>query len=65
MEGLRRIPIVRRHLHQLIHLNHTSEYLIIQDVPKVREERLYRYNWNEGYTVQAITFTTCGNYIQQ
>jgi hypothetical protein len=42
MEGLGCIPIVQRHLHQLIHLNHTSEYLIIQDVPKVREERLYR-----------------------
>ncbi len=65
MQGLGRIPVVQRHLHQLIHLNHTSEYLIIQDVSEVREERLYRYNWSKGYTVQAITFTTRGNYNQQ
>ncbi len=63
-EGLGHIPIVQRHLHQLIHLNHMSKYLIIKDIPKVREDRLYWYNWNEGYTVQEITFTTRG-YNQQ
>ena len=64
-EGLGRIPVVQRHLHQLIHLNHTSKYLIIQDVPEVREECLCQYNWNEGYMVRAITFTTRGNHNQQ
>jgi hypothetical protein len=49
---------VQRHLHQLVHLNYTSEYIIIQDVPKVREERLYQYNWSEGHLIIAITFTT-------
>jgi hypothetical protein len=38
---LGRIPVVLRHLHQLLHLNHTSNYLVIQDVPEVTEERLY------------------------
>jgi hypothetical protein len=38
---LGRIPMVLRHLHQLIHLNHTSNYLVIQDVPEVTEEQLY------------------------
>jgi hypothetical protein len=41
---LSRISIVLRHLHQLIHLNHTSNYLVIQDVPEVTEEQLYQYN---------------------
>jgi hypothetical protein len=59
-EGLGCIPIVQRHLHQLVHLNYTSEYLIIQGVPEVREERLYRYNWSEGYSIRAITFTAKG-----
>ena len=35
------IPVVLRHLHQLIHLNHMNNYIVIQDVPKVTEERLY------------------------
>jgi hypothetical protein len=35
------IPIVLRHLHQLIHLNHTSNYIVSQDIPEVTEERLY------------------------
>ncbi len=39
-EGFSCIPIVQKLLHQLIHLNHTSKYLIVQDVPKVREELL-------------------------
>ncbi len=59
-EGLGRIPIVQRHLHQLVHLNYTSKYLIIQGVPEVREEHLYWYNWSEGYFIKAITFTTKG-----
>ncbi len=42
MGELGRIPIMLRYLHQLIHHNHTSDYLVIQDVPKVTEERLYR-----------------------
>jgi hypothetical protein len=56
-EGRGRIPVVQRHLHQLIHLNYTSEYIIIQDVPEVREERLYWYNWSKGHSIIAITFT--------
>ena len=56
MGELGRIPIVLQHLHQLIHLNHTSNYLVIQDVPEVTEERLYRYNWDAGYTFQAVTY---------
>jgi hypothetical protein len=35
------IPAVLRHLHQLIHLNHSSDYIVIQDTPEVTEERLY------------------------
>jgi hypothetical protein len=31
------IPVMLRHLHQLIHLNHASDYLVIQDVPEVTE----------------------------
>ncbi len=31
-------PAVLRHLHQLIHLNYTSDYLVIQDVSQVTEE---------------------------
>jgi hypothetical protein len=38
---LSRIPVVLRHLHQLIHLNHTSDYIVIQDIPEVTKERLY------------------------
>ncbi len=38
---LGRIPVVIRHLHQLIHLNHTNDYIVIQDVPEVTEECLY------------------------
>ncbi len=38
---LGRIPVMLRQLHQLIHLNHTSNYIVIQDIPKVMEERLY------------------------
>jgi hypothetical protein len=35
---LGRIPIMLQHLPQLIHLNHTSNYLVIQDVPEMTEE---------------------------
>ncbi len=35
---LGRIPVMLRHLHQLLHLNHTSDYLVIQDIPEVTEE---------------------------
>jgi hypothetical protein len=51
------IPIVLRHLHQLLHLNHTSNYLVIQDVPEVTEERLYQYNWGAGYMFRTVTYT--------
>jgi hypothetical protein len=54
---LGRIPVVLRHLHQLLHLNHTSNYLVIQDVPEVAEERLYQYNWGAGYTFRTVTYT--------
>jgi hypothetical protein len=57
MGELSRIPIVLRHLHQLFHLNHTSNYLVIQDIPEVTEERLYRYNWGAGYTFRTVTYT--------
>ncbi len=57
---LGRIPVMLRHLHQLIHLNHTSNYLVIQDVPEVTEERLYQYNWGAGYTFRAVTYYTGG-----
>ena len=53
---LGRIPVMLPHLHQLIHLNHKSDYLLIQDVPEVTEERLYRYNWGAGYTFRAVTY---------
>jgi hypothetical protein len=56
---LGRRPAILRHLHQLIHLNYTSNYLVIQDVPEVTEERLYRYNWGAGYTFRTvITYTS-------
>ena len=55
---LGRIPVVLRHLHQLIHLNHTNNYIVIQDVPDLMEEPLYRYNWSKGYTLQTITYTS-------
>jgi len=51
------IPAVQRHLHQLIRLEYTSDYLVIQEVPQVTEERLYRYNWRAGYTFRAVTYT--------
>jgi hypothetical protein len=35
------ILVELRHLHQLIHLNHMKDYIVIQDVPEVTEERLY------------------------
>ena len=54
---LGRRPAVRRHLHQLIHINYTSDYLVIQDVPEVTEERLYRYNWGAGNTFITVTYT--------
>ena len=54
---LGRIPVVLRHLHQLLHLNHTSNYLVIQDVPEVTEEQLYQYNWGAGYTFHTVTYT--------
>ena len=38
MGELGRIPVVLQYLHQLIHLNHTSNYLVIQDVPEMTEE---------------------------
>ena len=34
------IPLVLRHLHQLIHFNHTSDYIVIQDIPEITEEQL-------------------------
>ena len=37
---LDRRTAVRRHLHQLINLNYTSDYLVVQDVPQVTEERV-------------------------
>ena len=43
------IPVVLRHLNQLIHINHTSNYIVFQDIPEVTEERLYQYSWNTGY----------------
>jgi hypothetical protein len=52
------IPIVLRHLHQLIHLNHMNNNIVIQDIPKVMEERLYPYKWSERYTFQTITYTS-------
>ncbi len=54
---LGRIPVVLQHLHQLLNLNHTSDYLVIQDIPEVTEERLYRYNWGAGYTFRMVTYT--------
>jgi hypothetical protein len=35
---LSRRPAVLQHLHQLIHFNYTSKYLVIQDIPEVTEE---------------------------
>jgi hypothetical protein len=53
-----RVPVVLRYLHQLINLEYTSDYLIVQDVPEVTEEQLYRYNWSAGYTFHAVTYTS-------
>jgi hypothetical protein len=53
---LGRIPVVLRHLHQLIHLNHTSNYLVIQGIPEVTGEQLYQYNFGAGYTFRAVTY---------
>ncbi len=33
-----RVPVVLQYLHQLVNLEYTSDYLIIQDVPEVTEE---------------------------
>ncbi len=57
---LGRIPIVLRHLHQLIHLNHTSNYIVIQDIPEVTEKCLYRYRWSKGYSFRTVVFHTRG-----
>jgi hypothetical protein len=52
------IPLVKKYLRQLIHLEHENDYVIIQDVPEVREEQVYRYSWKEGRSIRSITFTT-------
>jgi hypothetical protein len=54
---LGRIPAVLRYLHQLLNIDHTSDYLVIQDVPEATEERVYRYNWGAGYTFLTVTYT--------
>ncbi len=59
------IPTVLRHLHHLIHLKHTNDYIVIQDVPEVMEERLYQYNWSERYMFQMITYTSRSRNNQQ
>ena len=53
-----RIPLVKKYLHQIIHLDHDYDYVIIQDVTKVREEHGYRHSWKEGRSIRSITFTT-------
>jgi hypothetical protein len=40
MGTLSRVPTMLRHLHQLIHFNHTSDYIVIQDIPEITEEQL-------------------------
>jgi hypothetical protein len=65
MGELSRISIVLRHLHQLIHLNHMDDYIVIQDIPEVMEECLYQYNWSEGYTFRTITYTSRSRNNQQ
>ena len=57
-EGRDRIPVVQQQLHHLVHLHQEKDYIIIRDVPEVREDRLYRYSWSEGTSIRAITFTT-------
>ena len=52
------IPLVKRYLRQLIHLDHEYDYVIIQDVTEVREEHIYRYSWKEGRSIRSITLTT-------
>jgi hypothetical protein len=52
-----RVPIMLRYLHQLINLEYTNNYVIIQDVPDVTEEQLYQYNWSAGYTFHMVTYT--------
>ncbi len=51
-----RVHVVLRYLHQLINLEYTSDYLIVQDVPEVTEEQLYRYYWSAGYTFCTVTY---------
>ncbi len=53
-----KIPLVKKYLRQLIHLEHENDYVIIQDVPEVREEHVYRHSWKEGRSIISITFTT-------
>ena len=53
-----RIPLVKRYLHQLVNADHEYDYVIIQDVPNVREEHGYRYSWKAGRSIRSITFTT-------
>jgi hypothetical protein len=54
-----RIPLVKRYLHQLVNADHEYDYVIIQDVPNVREEEHgYRYSWKAGRSIRSITFTT-------
>ena len=53
-----RIPLVKKYLHQLIHLDQEYDQVIIQDVTEVREEHVYRYSWKEGQSIRSITFTT-------
>ena len=52
----RRIP-VRRPLHQVLQITYTSDYLMVQGVPQVTEEQLYRYNWGAGYTFITVNHT--------
>jgi hypothetical protein len=60
-----RVPVMLQYLHQLINLEYTSNYLIVQDIPKVTEERLYQYNWSAGCTFHAVTYTSGRRDTQQ
>ena len=53
-----RIPLVKKYLHELIHLDQEYDQVIIQDVTEVREEHVYRYSWKAGQSIRSITFTT-------
>ncbi len=55
-----RLPIMRKRLEQCMLLGYNIDYLVIQDTPRIRMPREYRYNWTEGASFLTVVFHTRG-----